>query len=455
MLESFPSALDFTTFGIVLATMADTLALFALRRRQPERPRPYRAWGYPWVPVVYLAANAAIGAGLLLGRPREAGIALLVLALGVPVVLRLHADASARRACEPRRKRGEAARAASGASDGGRACPPGCSRLASAAGAPRQKHAASGAAVSAIRHDFHKLNRLPPYCLRGGDLADARRAPAPARTSSTSAWAIPICRRRPHVVEKICEAARNPRNHRYSASRGVPNLRAAITEWYQRRHGVALDPESEAIAVIGAKEGLSHFMLMTIGPGDVVLCPDPAYPIHQYAVIIAGGDLRKVPLTPDTDFIANLETAMQRTWPKPKLLILSFPANPTTQVVDRAFFERIVEFARENDLMVVHDFAYAEICFDGYQPPSILEVPGARDVAIEFGSLSKSHSMAGWRVGFAAGNPDMIHALDAHQELPRLRHADADPGRRDRRAARAAGLRDRGRRRVQGAPRRR
>jgi alanine-synthesizing transaminase len=214
-----------------------------------------------------------------------------------------------------------------------------------------------------------------------------------------------------HVVDKICEAARSPRNHRYSASRGLPNLRAAVSEWYQRRHAVAIDPEREAIAVIGSKEGLAHFILMTIGPGDVVLCPDPAYPIHQYSVIIAGGDLRTVPLTPDTDFIESLETAMRRTWPKPKLLILSFPANPTGQVVDKAFFERVIEFARENDLMVVHDFAYAEICFDGYQPPSILEVPGAREIAIEFGSLSKSHSMAGWRVGFAAGNADMIHAL--------------------------------------------
>jgi alanine-synthesizing transaminase len=152
-------------------------------------------------------------------------------------------------------------------------------------------------------------------------------------------------------------------------------------------------------------------MLVTVGPGDVVLCPDPAYPIHQYAVILAGGDLRKVPLGPDSDFIASLEQAIQRTWPKPKALIVSFPANPTTQVVDRAFFERIVDFAREHEIMVIHDFAYAEICFDGYQAPSILEIPGARDVAIEFGSLSKSHSMAGWRVGFAAGNREMIHAL--------------------------------------------
>ncbi|HVP27985.1 MAG TPA: aminotransferase class I/II-fold pyridoxal phosphate-dependent enzyme [Myxococcota bacterium] len=261
-----------------------------------------------------------------------------------------------------------------------------------------------------MRHDFHKLNRLPPYIFSEVItlMTAARRAGEDVIDLGMGNPDLPTP---PHVVEKICEAAHNPRNHRYSASRGLPNLRKGICEWYARRHGVSLDPDREAIAVIGAKEGLSHFVLMTVGPGDVVLCPDPAYPIHQYSVIIAGGDLRTVPLTPDTDFFANLEQAMSRTWPKPKLLIVSFPANPTTQVVDRAFFEKLVEFAKANDVMVVHDFAYAEITFDGYRAPSILEVPGARDVAIEFGSLSKSHSMAGWRVGFAAGNPDMIHAL--------------------------------------------
>jgi alanine-synthesizing transaminase len=261
-----------------------------------------------------------------------------------------------------------------------------------------------------IRHDFHKLNRLPPYVLAEviDMMKSARRAGEDIVDLGMGNPDLPTPE---HVVDKICEAARDPRNHRYSASRGIPNLRAAICEWYERLHRVRLDPDREAIAVIGAKEGLSHFVLMTIGPGDTVLCPDPAYPIHQYSVIIAGGDLRKVPLTPDTDLIANLEQAIARTWPKPKMLILSFPHNPTTQVVDRPFFERVIEFARANDLMVLHDFAYAEVCFDGYKPPSILEVPGAKDVAIEFVSLSKSHSMAGWRVGFAAGNPDMIHAL--------------------------------------------
>jgi alanine-synthesizing transaminase len=247
-----------------------------------------------------------------------------------------------------------------------------------------------------IRHDFSKLLRLPPYVL--AEVTELRHA---ARRAGEDVIDLgmgnPDLPTPDHVVDKICEAARNERNHRYSSSRGVPNLRASICEWYQRRHGVELDPDGEAIAVIGAKEGLSHFVLVTVGPGDVVLAPDPTYPIHQYSVIIAGGDLRHVPMTADTDFIANLEQALHRTWPRPKLLILSFPHNPTTQCVDRAFFERIVGFAREHHLMVIHDFAYAEICFDGYKPPSILEVPGARDVAIEFISLSKSHSMAGWR----------------------------------------------------------
>jgi alanine-synthesizing transaminase len=261
-----------------------------------------------------------------------------------------------------------------------------------------------------FRHDFDKLNRLPPYIFSEviNLMKSARRAGEDIIDLGMGNPDLPTP---PHVVEKICEAARDPRNHRYSASRGIPNLRASICEWYDRRYGVTLDPDSEAMAVIGAKEGLSHFVLMTIGPGDVVLCPDPAYPIHQYSVIIAGGDLRNVPLTADTDFIANLELAVSRTWPRPKMLIISFPHNPTTQVADHAFLERIVAFAREHDLMLLHDFAYAEICFDGFKPPSILEIPGAKDIAIEFTSLSKSHSMAGWRVGFAAGNPEMIAAL--------------------------------------------
>ncbi|HIF96085.1 MAG TPA: aminotransferase class I/II-fold pyridoxal phosphate-dependent enzyme [Myxococcales bacterium] len=260
------------------------------------------------------------------------------------------------------------------------------------------------------RHDFNKLNRLPPYIL--SEVTDlARAARRKGEDIVDLGMGNPDLPTPPHVVEKIVDAARDPRNHRYSSSQGIPNLRRAATEWYDRRHGVKLDPDTEAIAVIGAKEGLSHFVLMTIGSGDVVLVPDPAYPIHQYSVIIAGGDLRTVPLTGTEDFFANLEQAVTLTWPRPKMLILSFPANPTTHVVDLSFFERVVDFARAHNLMVLHDFAYAEVAFDGCKPPSILEVPGAKDIAIEFISLSKSHSMAGWRVGFACGNPEMIHAL--------------------------------------------
>jgi len=261
-----------------------------------------------------------------------------------------------------------------------------------------------------FRHDFNKLNRLPPYIL--SEVTELTRTRRRAGEDIIDlGMGNPDLPSPEHVIDKICEAARDPRNHRYSSSQGLPNLRAGITEWYARRHAVELDRDTEAIAVIGAKEGLSHFVLMTVGPGDTVLCPDPAYPIHQYSVIIAGGDLRKVPLNADSDFIKNLEQAVSRTWPKPKMLIISFPHNPTTQVVDLQFFERVIRIAREHDLMVLHDFAYAQICFDGYRPPSILQVPGAREVAIEFGSLSKSHSMAGWRVGFASGNREMIAAL--------------------------------------------
>lgn len=213
----------------------------------------------------------------------------------------------------------------------------------------------------------------------------------------------------PHIVAKICEVAQNPRTHRYSSSRGIPNLRAAICEWYERKFGVNQDPDERAMALIGSKEGLAHFVLMTVGPGDVVLCPDPGYPIHQYSVTIAGGVLETLPLDDTQVFLAELERLVPRL--RPKLLILSFPHNPTTLNASEAFFQRIVALAREFGFMVLHDFAYAEVAFDGYRPPSLLQVPGAFEVGIEFTSLSKSHSMAGWRVGFACGNPEMIRAL--------------------------------------------
>jgi len=214
-----------------------------------------------------------------------------------------------------------------------------------------------------------------------------------------------------HIVDKLAEAARNPKNHRYSMSRGIPKLRSAITDWYLERYGVELDPESEAIATIGSKEGISHLALALIGPGDSVLVPNPTYPIHAYSVIIANGDVRHVPLTLDGDFFHELSEAYKQTWPRPKVMMLNFPHNPTTRVVERDFFEKVVAFARENKVIVIHDLAYADLVFDGYTAPSLLQVPGALEVGVEFTSLSKSYNMPGWRVGFAAGNRRIIAAL--------------------------------------------
>jgi len=214
-----------------------------------------------------------------------------------------------------------------------------------------------------------------------------------------------------HIVEKLIEAAEKPQNYRYSASAGITKLRQAIADWYKRRWGVEIDPEEEAIATIGAKEGLSHFVLATVSPGDVVFAPNPTYPIHPYSVIIAGGDLRSIPIGPGRDFFDDLLTATKQTWPAPKMLIISYPHNPTTAVVDLAFFEKIVAFCREHDMIVIHDFAYADLVFDGYTPPSFLQVPGAKDIGVEFFTLSKSYSMPGWRVGFCVGNPELIAAL--------------------------------------------
>jgi alanine-synthesizing transaminase len=214
-----------------------------------------------------------------------------------------------------------------------------------------------------------------------------------------------------HIVEKLIEAAEKPQNYRYSASAGITKLRLAIADWYKRRWGVEIDPEEEAIATIGAKEGLSHFVLATVSPGDVVFAPNPTYPIHPYSVIIAGGDLRSIPIGPDRDFFEDLLTATKQTWPAPKMLIVSFPHNPTTAVVDRTFFGKIVDFCREHDMIVIHDFAYADLVFDGYTPPSFLQIPGAKDIGVEFFTLSKSYSMPGWRVGFCVGNPQLVAAL--------------------------------------------
>jgi len=260
------------------------------------------------------------------------------------------------------------------------------------------------------RMDFPRIKRLPPYVFNVvGDLKlAARRAGEDIVDFSMGNPGGPTP---PHVVQKLVEAVQKPQNHRYSVSRGIYKLRLAICDWYRRRYGVELDADAEAIVTIGSKEGIGHLALALLGPGDVVFCPSPTYPIHQYSVIIAGGDLRSIPLMPGGDFLGLLQEAVRTTWPKPKLLILNFPHNPTTEVVDLDFFRGIVEFAREHDCLVVHDLAYADLCFDGYVAPSFLQVPGAKDVGVEFFTLSKSYNMPGWRVGFAVGNPEIIGAL--------------------------------------------
>lgn len=214
-----------------------------------------------------------------------------------------------------------------------------------------------------------------------------------------------------HIIDKLVEAVHKPHNHRYSASRGITKLREGVANWYKRRYDVDIDPEAEAVVTIGAKEGLSHLVLVLISPGDVVFAPNPTYPIHPYSAIIAGGDVRSIPIGPHRDFLEDLDHAMKQTWPKPKMLVISFPHNPTTAVVDLDFFRKIVDFAKENQIMVIHDLAYADLTFDGYQAPSFLQVPGAKDIGVEFFSMSKSYSMAGWRVGFCVGNREMIGAL--------------------------------------------
>jgi alanine-synthesizing transaminase len=258
--------------------------------------------------------------------------------------------------------------------------------------------------------EFHRIQRLPPYVLNTVTelKAEARRRGEDIIDFGMGNPDMPTPR---HIVDKLIEAVLNPRNHRYSASRGIYKLRLAICDWYKRRYDVDIDPESEAVATIGSKEGISHLALAVIGPGDVVFVPNPTYPIHAYSVVIAGGDLRSIPLMPGVDFFEELLKATKQTWPKPKLLVLNFPHNPTTEVVDKDFFVKVVDFAKEHDLMVIHDLAYADLVFDGYKAPSLLEVPGAKEIGVEFFTLSKSYNMPGWRVGFAVGNPKMIGAL--------------------------------------------
>ena len=261
-----------------------------------------------------------------------------------------------------------------------------------------------------MNDEFPRIKRLPPYVF---NIVNDLKAKARARGEDIIDFGMgnPDQPAPAHIVDKLTEAAQRSDTHRYSLSRGIPRLRKAVCNWYQRKFNVDLDFDTETIVTIGSKEGLAHLALATVGPGDAVLVPNPAYPIHPYGFVIAGADIRHVPLTPDVDFFAELEKSVKDSWPKPKMLVLNFPGNPTTQCVDLEFFERVVAFAKENEIWVVHDLAYGEIVFDGYQAPSILQVPGAKDVAVEFYTLSKTYNMPGWRVGFMSGNPTLVSAL--------------------------------------------
>ncbi len=257
---------------------------------------------------------------------------------------------------------------------------------------------------------FSRMRRLPPYVFaqvnelkmrlrrEGKDIVDLGMGNPDLPTPK-------------HIVDKLLEAAQKPQNHRYSASRGITKLREAIANWYGSRYDVDIDPETEAVVTIGAKEGLSHLVLALISPGDVVFAPNPTYPIHPYSVIIAGGDLRSIPIERNRDFFEDLKVATKQTWPQPKMLIISYPHNPTTEVVDLDFFQKVCDFAKEHEIIVVHDLAYADLVFDQEMAPSFLQVKGAKDIGVEFFSLSKSYSMPGWRVGFCVGNAEIIAAL--------------------------------------------
>jgi alanine-synthesizing transaminase len=257
---------------------------------------------------------------------------------------------------------------------------------------------------------FARIDRLPPYVFnvtaelklaarrRGEDIIDLSMGNPDGATP-------------PHIVAKLIDVAQRPDTHGYSSSRGIPRLRRAISHWYERRYGAAIDPDSEAVVTIGSKEGLAHLMLATLGRGDTVLVPDPSYPIHMYGAVIAGADIRSVPIAPDIDFFAELEKAIRGSYPKPKLIVLGFPSNPTAMCVELDFFERVIALARQHDILVVHDLAYADIVFNGWTAPSIMQVPGAKEVAVEFFTLSKSYNMAGWRIGFMVGNRELVNAL--------------------------------------------
>jgi alanine-synthesizing transaminase len=261
-----------------------------------------------------------------------------------------------------------------------------------------------------MQTEFSRIKRLPPYVFaitselkmnarrRGEDIIDFGMGNPDGPTPK-------------HIVDKLVETAQRGDTHGYSVSKGIPRLRKAIATWYAQRYGAWLDPDSEAIVTIGSKEGLAHLMLATMDRGDTALVPNPSYPIHIYGAIIAGADIRSVKMTDDVDFFEEVERAIRESFPKPKMLILGFPSNPTAKCVDLAFFEKIVALAREHGIWVVHDLAYADLGFDGYKAPSIMQVKGAKDVAVEFFTMSKSYNMAGWRVGFMVGNAHLVNAL--------------------------------------------
>jgi alanine-synthesizing transaminase len=258
--------------------------------------------------------------------------------------------------------------------------------------------------------EFRRITGLPPYVFTiiDGLKNEARRAGIDVIDLNFGNPDIPSP---PLAVEKLSEAAHNTRNHRYSASRGIPKLREALADLYMRRFGVALDPEREVISTIGAKEGFSHLMWVLLGPGDAALVPSPSYPIHLFAPLFAGASAREIPMSTDGNFIERVREAYEYSWPRPRVIVLSFPHNPTTATVELDFFQEVVDFARERDVIVVHDNAYAELGFDGFDPPSILQAEGAKECAVELYSMTKSFSMAGWRVAFLAGNAEVVQAL--------------------------------------------
>lgn len=261
-----------------------------------------------------------------------------------------------------------------------------------------------------MSEEFHKIRRLPPYVFeqvnrlkaaaraRGADIIDLGMGNPDLPTPQS-------------VVDKLCEVVQDPRTHRYSASRGIPGLRRAQSKYYERRFGVKLNPDTQVVATLGSKEGFANMAQAITAPGDVVLCPNPTYPIHSFGFIMSGGVIRSIPAYPGEEFLRSLDLAVKRSIPKPIAVILNYPSNPTAYIADLDFYKEVVAFAKKNEIIVLSDLAYAEIYFDDFVPPSVLQVPGAIDVAVEFTSMSKSFSMPGWRMGFAVGNERLIAAL--------------------------------------------